>query len=419
MAPVDTHSFLKTLSIQDIMLKKLCFIAVLLIAPLTMINAQKKEIAHAKDNVKAGKALAEAETSMRKLLNDSSNKTNEKIWLVLFDAVRKQYEKINEQMYLKQKVDTANLFDITNRMFGVLEGLDSLDAMPDRKGRIKLNYRKRNAEYLNAFRPNLYNGGMFYVAKKEYRKAFNIFATYIDCAKQPLFESYKYASTDKRLPNAAFYAVYSGFKLNDANLTLRYADIAQQDTAWLSTTYQYMAETYRAEKDSLKFFEVLQSGFARYPRSKYFFTHLFDYYFKRGEIEQSKALCDDAIEVDSVNVIALFAKSTVLLAQKDYDNCISLCDKIISLDNNHAEAYLNVALAYFNQAVKIDNSKNRSREKRSQMIALYRKALPYMQTYRKLAPNAKEQWAMPLYTIYLNLNMGKEFDEVDAIVKGM
>ena len=79
MAPVDTHSFLKTLSIQDIMLKKLCFIAVLLIAPLTMINAQKKEIAQAKDNVKAGKALAEAEASMRKLLNDSSNKTNEKI----------------------------------------------------------------------------------------------------------------------------------------------------------------------------------------------------------------------------------------------------------------------------------------------------------------------------------------------------
>ena len=107
------------------------------------------------------------------------------------------------------------------------------------------------------------------------------------------------------------------------------------------------------------------------------------------------------------------------MAQKDYDECISLCNKIISLDKNHSEAYLNAALAYFNQAVKIDNSKNRSREKRSQMIALYRKALPYMQTYRKLAPNAKEQWAMPLYTIYLNLNMGKEFDEVDAIVKSM
>ena len=67
----------------------------------TMCNAQKKEISKAKDNVKAGKSLEEAETSMRKLLTDSANKDNEKIWLILFDAVRKQYETVNEQMYLR------------------------------------------------------------------------------------------------------------------------------------------------------------------------------------------------------------------------------------------------------------------------------------------------------------------------------
>ena len=27
------------------------------------------------------------------------------------------------------------------------------------------------------------------------------------------------------------------------------------------------------------------------------------------------------------------------------------------------------------------------------------------------------KWAFPLYTIYLNLNMGKEFDEIDKIMK--
>ena len=59
--------------------------------PLT-VCAQKKEISKAKDDVKAGKSLVEAEASMRKLLADSTNKANEKIWLVLFDAVRKQYE---------------------------------------------------------------------------------------------------------------------------------------------------------------------------------------------------------------------------------------------------------------------------------------------------------------------------------------
>ena len=53
------------------------------------------------------------------------------------------------------------------------------------------------------------------------------------------------------------------------------------------------------------------------------------------------------------------------------------------------------------------------------MLELYRNSLKYMQTYRKLAPTRKDLWAMPLYTIYLNLNMGKEFVEMDAIIKSL
>ena len=40
-----------------------------------------------------------------------------------------------------------------------------------------------------------------------------------------------------------------------------------------------------------------------------------------------------------------------------------------------------------------------------------------MEKYRTLVPEAKSKWLAPLYTIYLNLNMGKEFDEIDKIRK--
>ena len=161
------------------MFRKLCFILMLFAASVQMANAQKKEISLAKDNVKAGKSLEQAEASMRKLLADSTNRNNEKIWLVLFDAVRKQYEAVNEKMYLKQSADTAKLFAATYRMFGILEGLDSIDAKPDKKGRVKIAYRKRHAEYLNALRPNLYNAAIFHTGKKEYQKAYDYFAAYI------------------------------------------------------------------------------------------------------------------------------------------------------------------------------------------------------------------------------------------------
>lgn len=398
------------------MLRKILFTALFLIAPLPLIHAQKKEIAQAKENVKAGRSLAEAEASMRKLLADSANRHNEKIWIVLFDAVRKQYESVNEQMYLKQKADTAKFFAANYRMFGVLEGLDSIDAMPDKNGRVKLNYRKHNSEYLNSFRANLYNGGLFHMGKKEFQTAFNYFAAYVDCAKQPLFGAYDYETKDKRLPTAAFYSVYNGFRTGNAEQTLRYAELAKKDTARLNLVYQYMADTYRAQKDTAKCLEVLEAGFGKYPRSNYFFPHLFDYYFKRGDMQHSLALCNKAIEADSVSVIALFAKSSVMLALKKYDECIALSNRIIVLDSCHADAYLNAGLAYYNQAVDLDTSKRHSRDGRTRMMDLYRKAMPYMQEYRKLAPNEKDLWAMPLYTIYLNLNMGKEFEEIDLLL---
>ena len=47
------------------MFRKLCFILMLFAASVQMANAQKKEISLAKDNVKAGKSLEQAEASMR------------------------------------------------------------------------------------------------------------------------------------------------------------------------------------------------------------------------------------------------------------------------------------------------------------------------------------------------------------------
>lgn len=389
----------------------------LLIAPLMVIYAQKKEIAQAKDNVKAGKSLVEAETSMRKLLADSANRRNEKIWLVLFDAVKKQYEGVNEKMYLKQSADTSQLFATTYRMFRILEGLDSIEALPDNKGKVKMAYRKRHSDYLNSLRPNLFNGGLFHMNKKEYQMAFDFFAAYVDCANQPLFSSYKYRETDSRLARAAFYTVYNGFKAGDAVKALQFADIAQEDTSKLNLTYQYMAETYRIQKDTLKCLDVLHSGFSKFPNSEYFFSHLFDYYFKNGDGESALTLCDSAMDIDSTNTVALIAKSAVLLSRKQYDECVAVSDKAIALDRNSAEAYLNAGLAYFNRAVEMETSRIYSRDMRENVKNLYSKSLPYMQRYRVLAPEAKDKWAMPLYTIYLNLNMGKEFDEIDSLLR--
>lgn len=381
------------------------------------INAQKKEISLAKDNIKKGTNLEQAESSMANLLKDSANRNNEKIWLTLYEAQKKQYEQGNEKLYLKQDYDTAKLFLSVKKMFQTLEGLDSVDAQTDKKGRVKLVYRKKHAAMLDVHRRNLYNGGAYFVNKQNFKEAYNFFDMYLNCSIQPLFTGYKYDETDKNMPSAAYWAVYCGYKLQDPKATLHYAYWALKDTVHYQYMLQYLAETYKMEKDTMRYVSVLEEGFKKYPRFPFFFPRLIEYYTKNEQYDSALSLCDKALQVNDSSNLFKFTKSSVLLSLKRYKECIDLCDSVIAKDSTILGAYLNAGLSYFNQAVEADKALKQTDKQKKEIIQLYKKALPYLEKYRKMVPDEKGLWGLPLYTIYLNLNMGKEFDEIDKLLK--
>lgn len=379
--------------------------------------AQKKEIQAAKDQVKAGKDLDKAQASMEKLLKDSTNRTNRKIWGVLFDAVRKQYEQGNEKLYLKQQYDTAQLFNLTRRLFVIAQDLDSVEMIPDKKGRVDFEYRKPHAEYLAHIRGNLYNGGAWFIRKQKYADAYKFFDEYINCAQSQLFRSYKFAEKDQRLPMAAYYAVYSGYKMKDSKATLHHSYEALKDTAHYNYMLQYLAETYKLDKDTAHYLATLREGFKRAPKFPYFFPRLVEYYVEGNQPDSALVVVNEALAIDPENALYLYTKSGILLDQGKYQECIGLCDKVIAKAPDMAEAYCNAGLAYYNMAVELDKNTQVSRKRHDEIQADYQKALPYLVKYRSLAPGEKDKWAFPLYTIYLNLNMGKEFDEIDKFMK--
>ncbi len=349
------------------------------------------------------------------LAKDSLNRANPKIYLLLYEAVMKQYEEGNEKLYLKETYDTASLFNLTKRMFSILEALDSLDAMPDDKGRARLNYRDRHAAELHLYRPNLYNGGTYNIHKGDYKTAVSFFETYIDCASRPMFSKYHYWATDKQMVEAAFWVTYCGFKLKDPSITLKYADAAQRDTANLRMTLIYMAEAYKLKGDEENYLSVLQRGITEYPESPYFFSHFIDYYTSENMLDSALALVDSALTLDGDSPLYLFAKSSVLLNLKRYDECIVVSDTLIGINDSLPEPYYNAGTAYLNKALELDKM-NQPRVYREQICDLCRKALPYMEKYRQLAPEEKKKWGPALYRIYLSLNQGDLFEEVDSIL---
>ena len=396
--------------------KAFALMFLMLMSPVAA-SAQKKEIQTAKDQVKAGKNLDQAAASMKKLLADSANRTNRKIWTIYFDAVRKQYEQGNEKLYLKQKYDTAQLFNYTRQLFEVAFQYDSVETAPDKKGRRDFEFRKGHSEYLAHIRSNLYNGGIWFLNKKKYPDAYKFFDCYIECASQPMFKQYNYGEKDKHLPTAAYYAVYSGYKMKDPKATLHHSYEALKDTVHYNYMLQYLAETYMLEKDTARYVASLNEGFKRVPTFPYFFPRLVEYYVVRNQLDSAMTVVNEALTVVPDSDVYLAAKSNLLLEQGKLQECIEVSKKVIEVNQKMGDPYYNAGICYFNLAVEQDKNSHNSHKVKEQVEANYKKALPYLVKYREMEPKEQGKWAFPLYTIYLNLNMGKEFDEIDKVMK--
>ena len=388
------------------------FILFTCLLTLTTASAQKRQIAEAEGYLRSGKNYDKAELLMTKLLKDSANQQNPRIYNLWLQAVEKQYDALNEKMYKHQTIDTTQLFTLTRRIFTVAERLDSIDMQPDKKGRVSLNYRKDNSQRLIDYRPNLFFGGASHLRKGNFQTAYEFFETYIDCARQPLFSDHDLLNSDTRMGEAAYWATYCGYRLNDPVLTLRHHELARRDTSKLEFTLQYAAEAWNRLGDEARFNELLWEGFAFFPKSTYFFPRLMDGYTRKGNYEQALSVVDEALKADSLSELFLYAKSTMLLNLGRYAESLDYSKRLLTLNDQMADAYYNAGTACLNIILNMD-----TRRHKKQIKKMYQKAQPYMETYRRLAPDAKDKWGPALYRIYFNLNLGKQFDEIDRLLR--
>ena len=365
----------------------------LILLLLTMITpclwAQKKELSQARSYIKSGKDYDKAEKLMTGLLANPNHRTNIKVYATWYDAVSGQYAQANEKLYLKQ---------------------------PDEKGRVKLEYRKSHAEQLNQLRPNLYYGGTYQVRREDYQTAFKYFDLYIGAAHQPLFSDYKYLESDKLIPQAAYWATFCGFKLKDPKMTLKYSQLALTDRDKSKFVLHYMCEAYHLQKNQKEYLKTLTLGYKLFPTYPYFFPRLADFYKAQGNNDKVLELAEQGLAHYPNNTLFLMAKSIALLNMNKYSECIEVSRQIILLNDEQAEPYFNIATCYLNEALSLEQL-NQPRKYRQQLTKLYTDAKPMMEKYRELMPDDIQRWGPALYRIYLHLNKGKQFEEIDRLMK--
>ena len=381
------------------------------------LMAQKKEISQVKQMIKKSNNLNQAEQIMRDLLKDSANIHNDKVWNTLFDVLNKKYLNGNEALYLKRPCDTTQFYNNIAEMFKVAICFDSIQ-VKDNKPQKEINKSRENyANILLSTRANLFNGGVFFIRKKDYNNGFDLLSLYITTAHHAIFSSYNLPQKDKHLPEAAYWTVFCGYKTQDANKALCYAPLALTDSTHYANTLQYLSEIYKINRDTVRYEQTLREGFDKYPVSPFFFSRLISFYASEDNYSEGLDLVERALAIDSLNHSFRFAKSSILYHLKRYDQCIDISKSLLAEKDTTSGILLNIGLSYFNKAVDLSTKVGNVGKNKSKINSLYTKALGYLEEYRKREPQDKDKWAVALYTIYLNLNMGKEFEEIDKLLR--
>ena len=300
---------------------------------------------------------------------------------------------INMKAYLKEGIDTARFYQTVYNIFSYSMECNKVDA----KSKYENKITSLRAKHGN----NLLSGGLRLMQQKKYDEAFKYFDLYIASGV---------GHDETRMGKAAYWATFCGINANNPTNVLKHIQQAMgvSDADTRAKLAECQARSLVAINDTTQWVTMLESGVRDYPGSSYFYNHLIDWYIKHEQYGRGMALTDSLISYEQDRIIYWESKSLIALAMHDYQRCIELSDVCLKRDADNLNALYNKGAAYLDMALN---------EKDKAMRTLYySRALDPMERLRRLQPDAVTRWGSALYRIYLNLNMGEKFDEIDKLL---
>lgn len=352
--------------------------------------------------------------------------SNPDTWYTAGKIQEKIYNKENEKMYLQQAYDQAKFFGSLSKMFDYFLTCDSLEQIPDAKGKVVAKYRPEITDLLSRIRINLVSGGVTYFNENNNEKAFELFSKYIDVADAPMFAALNYAETDSLMHEIAYYATLAGLKMEDYHKALKYVDLAMKKEDVAQKAIEYKAMSYINLGDTVNWINALKEGVEKYPAVEYFYSNLISYYNTNGDTKDLVAFADEMLAKNPLPIFR-FVKGYVYQNQKEYDKAVEEYKICIEQDPGYTGAYRNLGICYCQMAQDLSDAastldiKSKAyKAKKEEINAYYKLALPIYEHLRKIDdgsdPDVKNAWTNGLYTCYYMLNMGKEFEEIEKLM---
>ncbi len=382
--------------------------------------AQKKAVSQAQNLAKGDKAYDEARALIKGALQDPETKDMAQTWFVAGFIEDQQFSTERTKQLLGQQPNEPLMYQALMAVLPYFQKSYELDQLPDDKGKVKPKYTKDIKSILSADHVYYINAGAYYFDAKDYQKAYDAFEQYLTISDLSMFKGEQVAARDSNFMMVQFYAAVAATQLENSPLAIKALGRAKDFDYRANDVYQYLAYEYEQAKDTLNQEKILAEGMTKFPEEKYFLLTLINNFIYSNRNDQAIDYLNKAIAADPSNAQLYDVLGRVYETGKnDAANAEKYFKKALEIDPNYADALSNLGRVYYNQGVNkqgeanMINDNKLYQEELAKAKDLFRQALPYFEKARQLKPDEREI-LIALRGIYYNLNMGKEFEEVEA-----
>lgn len=400
-------------------MKRLLLTVALCVAASTSF-AQMSNVKTAQRIAKGEKPdFGEARTLIKSALENPESKDNAQTWYVAGFIENQQFDAERMKQMLGQQPNEPIMYDALGSILPYFMKAYDLDQQPNEKGKIKPKYSKDIKSILGANHIYYINGGAYYFEQKDYKKAYDFFNQYLEISDLDMFKGEQVAARDSNYQQIKYYAGVAASLNGDSKTAVKqFEDLRQYDYK-ANEVLQTLAEEYRQMNDTVSFERILKEGVEKFPKENYYLLSLINIYIYANKNDEAIACLDKAIAQEPSAQLYDVKGKVYETNLKDDAKAEECFNKALEIDPNYAESISNLGRLFYNQGVNQLNDANMLTDAaeyqaaKEKAIALFKKALPYFEKVHKMKPEDREAMT-GLRGIYYNLNMGPEFETIEA-----
>lgn len=407
-------------------MKRTILLAVLGLAAAAPSFAQESVVKQVERMAKKdGANLDEARKLIAPALTNPETANSAHAWYVAGLIEEKAVDAGYLSLSLGKEINEPKFYKAVEAMTNYYMKADSLDALPNEKGKVRRKYDDKIQKALQTYYQFLVNGGGAAMDKRDFEGAHRMFKKFMDVKNMSLFRGTPIAETDSMSMQIGFFSAYAASQIpNNIEGAIAEYEAIKNVPYRQNDVYQLLAQSYLNASDTAKYVATLEEGSKLFPQENFYLFNMINTYIQQGKHEQAKNYLEKVIAENPNDKQLYFVLATVY--EQGFQNSAKAEEnfqKALAIDPQYGDAVIGLGRIYYNQAANVQSEANAitgsqaEYDKANQKAQeLFKKALPYFEKAVQIEPD-NMQYLVALRGIYYNLKMDDKYNEMEKLIQ--